>query len=426
MLLPLLTLALALFLNFLWLYRREGQRHIKTIAHLNALEETLKEKEEELLHLRIEKKITEEKQRLLSQTEEQLKTTFQSLSTDALEKNNRNFLELAKAALDTAQEKAKNEIEKKEQAISALLKPVQDVLSKLDQGIHQIEKERRGDQEALKVQMRALVDSEKMLRDETANLVKALRTPAVRGRWGEIQLRRVVELAGMLPYCDFFEQKEDEDRESRPDLLVKLPGGRQVIIDAKVPLIAFLEAAQATDESIREERLKQHAKQLRTHIHLLGKKSYWQKFHPTPEFVVLFLPAETFFSAALEWDPSLIEEGAERNVIIATPTTLIALLRAVAYGWKQENLSHRVEQFHHLSRDLNKRLAEMTEQWEKIGRHLKMAAQTHSRVLSVWENRVLPAARKLKEASEPVEIPTSLDEPLLAQEPQSDVPILYE
>ena len=363
------------------------------------LESALKQKEEECASFHTGQLIAEEKLQSLQNAEEQLKNVFRSISSEALEKNNRSFLDLAKTSLEKFQEGAKGDLEKRQTAIAELLNPMKESLTKLDTGMRQIEKERKGDQESLKEQVKSLAQNEKQLKQETSNLVKALRTPLARGRWGEIQLRRVVELAGMLNQCDFFEQQQgisDEGR-LRPDLVVRLPGGRQVIVDSKVPLEAYLEAIHATDEDVRIQRFKDHARQVKAHVTMLGKKAYWEHFQPTPEFVVLFLPAETFFSAALEYDPSLIEYGAEQNVILATPTTLIALLRAVAYGWRQENLTRQVETLHELGQDLYKRLGDMNSHFAKMGRALAGAVESYNKGVGSLESRVMVTARKFKE-----------------------------
>ena len=393
----------------LWFWMREQHRRKSVELKLSFTEEQmrkiplletqLKQKEEECRTFLTNQMIAEEKLLILLKTEEQLKTTFRALSSEALETNNRSFLDLAKTSLEKFQEGAKGELEKRQTAIAELFNPVKEGLQRLDQGMRQIEKERRGDQESLKTQIQSLFENEKMLKQETSNLIKALRSPLTRGRWGEIQLRRVVELAGMLNHCDFFEQKQEtgDAGRMRPDLIVRLPGGRQVIIDAKVPLEAYLEAIHAEDEIVRIQRFKDHARQVRTHLFLLGKKAYWERFQPTPEFVVLFLPAETFFSTALEYDPLLIEVGAEQNVILATPTTLIALLRAVAYGWQQENLSRQVEKFHELGQDLYKRLADMSSHFSKMGRSLSSAVENYNKGMGSLEARVLVTARKFKE-----------------------------
>lgn len=362
----------------LWLWMRERERRKAAELKLSFVEEKLQ---------------------ILTQAEEQMKNAFSALSSDALEKNNRSFLDLAKASLETYQERAKGDLDKRQAAIHELLTPVKESLSKLDLGMRQIEKERKGDQESLKTQIQSLLDNEKMLKAETSNLVKALRTPLARGRWGEIQLRRVVELAGMLNHCDFFEQQHEvgDEGRMRPDLIVRLPGGRQVVVDAKVPLEAYLEAIHTDDEAIRLQRFKDHARQVRAHVTSLGRKAYWEHFQPTPEFVILFLPAETFFSAALEYDPSLIEAGAEQNVILATPTTLIALLRAVAYGWQQENLNRQVEKLHELGQELYKRVMDMNNHFVRMGRSLSGAVENYNKGIGSLEARVLVTARKFKE-----------------------------
>ncbi len=303
--------------------------------------------------------------------------TFKALSHDALEKNNRSFIDLA----------------------TEMVAPVKETLSKISLGMQQLEKERKGDHVVLQEQVRALLQTEKELRHETANLVKALRSPLARGRWGEIQLRRVVELAGMLSHCDFFEQQSGmhEEGNLRPDLIVHLPGGRQVVVDAKAPLEAYLEAIHMQDEKAKEAKMRDHARQIRQHMASLSKKAYWERFQPTPEFVVLFLPAETFFSAALEFDPALIEVGADSNVILATPTTLIALLRSVAYGWKQESLSRHAEEVRELGHEMYKRLVDMSGHWTKMGRGLSSAIDAYNKAMGSLESRVLVTARKFQE-----------------------------
>jgi DNA recombination protein RmuC len=333
------------------------------------------------------------------QTEAALKASFESLASQALRASSEDFLRLADQRLGLSQRDAMGEIDRRHQALDDLIRPIRETLSNVDRRLTETEKSRVETSATLTTLMGQLAQGQHQLRDTTQNLVQALRTPLVRGRWGEVQLRRVVELAGMLPYCDFVEQPSlmAEFGRQRPDLIVRLPGGKTIVIDAKVPLEAYLDASDRQDEGARHRRLLDHARQVRDHMTKLGAKSYWENAQPSPEFVVMFLPGEAFFQSALQHDPELIDFGVRCRVFPASPITLIALLQVVAQGWRHERLAQNAEEIQELGKELYARVSKMTDYLDTLRMRLDGTVKAFNDAVGSYETRVLVTARRFKE-----------------------------
>jgi len=377
-----LILGLAIGATIGWLASRPGQSRLQA-------------------ELEKDRAVHAERLKAFTDADTRLRDAFQALSADALKSNNRTFLDLAETRLREARSEATSDIDARKKAIEDLLSPMAKTLEQVDREIKDSERRRVETGAQLMQKIASLDTAGQTLRDETRRLTDALKRPGVRGRWGELQLKRVVELAGMIEYCDFTEQRtidagEDEGR-IRPDVIVRLPGGKRIVIDAKAPLDAYLRALEAPDDEARQNLLLEHARQVRTHISQLSAKGYFEKIASTPEFVVMFLPGEMFFSAALEQDPSLIECGVEKRVIPASPTTLIALLRAVSYGWQQEAMEENARKISDLGKALYEAVRTLGSHFETLGSRLKSSLDAYNQAVGSLEGNVLIKARKFKE-----------------------------
>lgn len=346
----------------------------------------------------------------------QLGETFRSLADAALRSNQSSFLDASRATLETARAQITGELSEKQTAIEGVVRPLSESLDRLEVHIRELEREREKAFGSLGAQLQTLAR-------ETTTLSSALRSPQTRGRWGEITLRRVAELAGMVKNCDFLEQETHESGgvRIRPDMIVRLPAGRTLVVDAKVPLTAYLEAAAATDETARRTALHRHGQQVAEHVRLLAGKQYWTQFQPAPELVVLFLPGDHFFSAALEGNPDLIEDALARKVVIATPVTLISVLRGIAYGWTEQQLAENAEEIRHVAAELYDRVQLVHDHYTDTGRLLEKTVESYNRSVGSWDSRLLPALRKMRElgvaSGEEPEAPEQID--VLARRPRA-------
>ena len=346
-----------------------------------------------------ERALSQERLAAVNDAQARLSASFKALSAEALQTSMAQLAELSRAQLDTAQAKAKGELDKRQHAVEQLVAPIKEQLGRVDAQLLRLDQERRESRGRLEAQLKNLTETGDKLRTETGALVTALRKPNARGQWGQMQLRNVVELAGMVRHCDFAEQSSlgSDDARLRPDLVVRMPGGKHVVVDAKAPLQGVLDAYEARNEEERERHLRDHARLLRKHVKALREKSYWAELDSTPDFVVMFLPGEHLYGAALEADPSLIEDAMARRVLIATPTTLLAMLRAVSYGWQQERVAESAQAISELGRELHSRLVKLSGLVATVGTRLNSTVRAYNEMVGSYEARVLPGARRFSD-----------------------------
>jgi DNA recombination protein RmuC len=364
-------------------------------ARVGPLEVSLEVSRRDLDH---ERELSQQRLATVNEAQERLSESFKALSAEALQAGMAQLTELARSQLQASQAEAKGELDQRRQAVEQLVAPIKDQLGRVDTQLQVLDRERRESRGRLEQQLRTLTETGEKLRTETGALVTALRKPNTRGQWGQMQLRNVVELSGMVRHCDFVEQSSLGGGAGggtlRPDLIVNLPGDKHVIVDAKAPLQGVLDAYQARDESEREAHLRDHARLLRKHVRALADKEYWAGLDSAPDFVVLFLPGEHLYGAALEVDPTLIEDAMARGVLITTPTTLLAVLRAVAYGWQQERVAESAQAVSELGRELHGRLVKLSELLATLGSRLNSTVRAYNDTIGSYEARVLPGARR--------------------------------
>jgi DNA recombination protein RmuC len=372
------------------------------LAHQRAQHDITKLREDKARltsQLEAQQAAMEEKTRSFEEAQSQFENTFKSLASDALKSSTSEFLKLAESNFKTLHTKASGNLEQREKAVESMVKPIREALEKTDQQIRKMEKERQTAFGSLTQHLQFMAQAQEQLQGETRNLVKALRRPEVRGQWGEMTLKRLAELAGMVEHCDFDQQHsvDTEQGKQRPDMVVRMPGSREIIVDAKAPMDGYLAAVEARDDSARLLELQRHARNVRDRVRELSSKGYWQQFPQSPDFVVLFIPGDQFLSSALEVDPKLLEDAMTDKVVLATPSSLVALLRAVAYGWRQEALAENAEHIRSVGQDLYERLSTFAEHLDKLGNHLSRSVDSYNKAVGSFDGRVLPGARKFTE-----------------------------
>lgn len=419
---PALAAGLVLGVLVTWLVTRARRRRLQ--------------RELEILELRVkdQEALQHERNSAFEAATSRLATAFSDLASRSLQSNSETFLKLAEQNLGAQQEKAKRELSEREQAVENLVKPIRDALQRSQQQIDELEKARRQAYGSITSQLEHMQKGQVSLAQETQNLVNALRRPQVRGRWGEITLRRLVELAGMVEHCDFQEQVQSagEDKVIRPDMIVRMPDRRELVVDVKTPLEAYLEGIESKDDATQKLAMERHARNLREHIRKLASKSYWDQFERSPDFVILFIPGDQFLSAALNEDPELIEAALAQQIILATPTSFVALLKAVAYGWRQVVLAKNAEEVQRLARGLYNRLTVFVSHLNNVGKQLSRSVEHYNKAVGSLERSVLPGARKFVELGmrpkkeleelEPLEsLPRSLIEGAAENEEDLDV-----